>query len=213
MGDDGRGATDARGRFLVLDGIDGCGKSTQARLLVQGLTVPGGEAPLHMREPGSTGAGERIRAILLETGVTLGAASEALLFAAARRQMLDELVRPAVDAGRDVVCERFHASTFAYQAVAGDLDEEEVLALLSTWAGRPSPDLIILLDIDVEEAALRRGAPSDRIEAKGLDFQRRVAQGYRRYAERDSSAVLVDGRGGAEEVHERVLVEVSHVRG
>src|SRR5688572_11610264 len=104
-----------RGHFFVLDGIDGCGKSTQAARLVAALgSGPAGPA-LHLREPGSTPAGERIRALLLDPETALAPAAQVLLFAAARRQMLEELVAPALQLGRHVVCERFHPSTVAYQ--------------------------------------------------------------------------------------------------
>ena len=209
------GARDERrGRFIVLDGVDGCGKSTQARALARVLAREAGREPLHVREPGSTAAGERIREVLLSRELELGPAVEALLLAAARRQMLDELVAPALAEGRDVVCERFHPSTFAYQAVAGGLDEEAVLALLHGWAGAPSPDLVVLLELDPAAASARRGAATDRIEDKGDAFQARVAEGYRRYAERRGSAaveervVVVDGDGSPEAVLERVLAEV-----
>ena len=197
-----------RGRFIVIDGVDGCGKSTQAELLAQALGVP---SRLHLREPGSTRVGERLRELLLSRELTLGPAVETLLFAAARRQMLDELVAPALARGEDVVCERFNPSTYAYQAVAGDLDEELVLGLLSTWANSPRPDLVLLLDLDVDEAAARRGAATDRIEDKGLEFQRRVAAGYRRYAEHFPEAVLIPASGSAEEVHAAVMAEVTRV--
>lgn len=197
----------ARSRFLVLDGVDGCGKSTQAERLAAWLRAQG-RAPLHLREPGSTAAGERIRSVLLEPGVAIGAAAETLLFAAARRQMLDELVRPALGAGRDVVCERFHPSTFAYQAVAGDLDEERVLELLDRWAGEPAPDRVLLLDLSPEEAARRAPRATDRIEARGIDFQRRVARGYRRYAELRPDTAVVDATGTPDEVEARIRAEL-----
>jgi dTMP kinase len=197
-----------RGHFIVIDGIDGCGKSTQAERLCAALAAEGEPLPLHLREPGSTPVGERIRAILLDPDLVLSPPVEALLFAAARRAMLTDLVAPALVAGRDVVCERFHPSTFAYQAVAGGLDEDEVLDLLHTWAGTPRPDLVVLLDLDVDTASERRGAPTDRIEAKGLDFQRVVAEGYRRSAALLGRVVTVDGRGTPDEVHAGVLREI-----
>ncbi len=128
--------------------------------------------------------------------------------------MLFELVEPALAAGRDVVCERFHASTFAYQAWAGDLEPERVLDLLHTWAGDPRPDLTLLLDLPVEEAHARadeRGDP-DRIEARGLSFQERVAEGYRAFAARDERTVVVPANGDADEVARRVLEEVLRAR-
>lgn len=206
-------APSSRGRFLVLDGVDGCGKSTQAALLVERLARARAVAPLHLREPGSTPAGERIRAILLAHELELGPAAEALLVCAARAQMLEAAVEPALAAGRDVVCERFHPSTFAYQAIAGGLDEERVLELLSTWAGSPAPDLIVILDARPELAAARRGAPTDRIEAKGIAFQRLVAEGMRRYVARDPRAVIVDANGPVEVVERAIAEEVRRVVG
>lgn len=197
-----------RGRFVVLDGIDGCGKSTQARRLVEAWTSEGGEPPLHLREPGSTAVGERLRALLLDPELELSAEVETLLFAAARRAMLDELVEPALAAGRDVVCERFHASTFAYQAAGGGVAESELLELLERWADSPRPDLVILLDLSVEESLGRRSGARDRIEARGEPFHVRVAEGYRRYARLASRVRVVDGRGSVDEVAARVLAEV-----
>jgi dTMP kinase len=188
----------------VLDGIDGCGKSTQARLLTEALERAG-RRPLHLREPGSTPAGERIRAILLARDTDLSPAVEALLVCAARAHMLATRVAPALAEGRDVVCERFHASTFAYQGVAGGLGEERVLALLAAWAAEPAPDRTVLLELDPERAHARRAAASDRIEDRGLAFQGRVAEGFRRYRAHDATAVAVDASGSREEVFARVV--------
>ena len=191
-------------RFIVLDGVDGCGKSTQAEALMQ--TLQGrGRRPLHLREPGSSAAGEAIRRTLLDPELTLGPSAETLLFAAARRQTMEELVVPALASGRDVVCERFHASTFAYQAFAGELDADPVLELLKTWASPVLPEVELILTLPTRDALRRRGAPSDRIEAKGMDFQQRVAEGYARYLELCPRAVEVDASGTVDEVHNRVL--------
>jgi dTMP kinase len=211
-------ASHLRGRFLVLDGLDGCGKSTQAARLVARLAESaggGGPAPLHLREPGSTAAGERIRALLLDPEPALAPAAQALLFAAARRQMLEELVEPALALGRDVVCERFHPSTFAYQGVALDVGPERVLALLHEWAGTPAPDLTVVLDIDAETARGRRGN-GDRFESRDERFHARVAEGYRRYAALAAPiarVAVVDARGTADEVAARIWTEVARGRG
>jgi len=196
---------------VVLDGIDGCGKSTQARLLVTALEERWDGGVLHLREPGSTAVGEALRGLLLSRDHDLGAAVETLLFTAARRQMLDEVVEPALAAGRAVICERFHPSTYAYQAVAGGLEPEAVLQLLTQWAGEPRPDLVLVLDLSVESAGLRRGDPTDRIEDKGLKFQDRVAKGFRQYAERTPGVTLLDADGAPEAVACRVLAEVARV--
>jgi len=203
-------AAPARGCFVVIDGADGCGKSTQAERLVRSLRA-GGRKVLHLREPGSTRVGEGLREILLAPESRIGPEVETLLFAAARRQMLDELVAPALARGEHVVCERFHPSTFAYQAVAGELEENQVMALLQTWASPLLPDLVVLLDVDVERAAERRGGATDRIEAKGLAFQARVAEGYRRYARRDPQAVVLDGSRDPEHVEAELRREVDRV--
>ena len=201
------------GRFLILDGIDGCGKSTQAMVLLRALADQaareGRPEPIHLREPGSTALGERLRALLLDGEAEIGPASEVLLFAAARRQLLSERVEPALREGRDVVCERFHPATLAYQAHAGSLDFAEVLGLLSEWAGDPAPDLCVVLEVDPDRAAARRGAEEDRIEARGLEYQRSVADGFRRCVQEISWVVCVDGEGSVDEVAARVMQEVS----
>ena len=196
--------------FVVLDGIDGCGKTTQARRLAQVLSQRRGRTALHLREPGSTTVGEKIRELLLSRELEIAAPSETLLFAAARRAMLDQRVAPALAQGLDVVCERFHASTFAYQAVAGGLDETQVLALLRNWAGAPSPDLTLILDLEPRAALARRKVSSDRIEDRGLAFQESVARGYRRYAQLDPRARIVAAEAAEEIVHQRVLECVEH---
>jgi len=196
-----------RGRFVILDGVDGCGKSTQARLLSERLELDG-RRPLHLREPGSTPLGEELRELFLSRKYDLTPKVEVLLVAAARRAMLDEVVEPALRAGRDVVCERFHSSTFAYQGTAGGLDLEELDHLLLHWASDPLPDLVVLLDIDVAAAAARRGAATDRLEDRGLVFQERVADGYRTYAERPG-VVLIDGGRDPETVAEAVWKELA----
>lgn len=202
-------ASSRRAVFVVLDGVDGCGKSTQARRLVAALEGETGVQPLHVREPGSTRLGETLRAILLSREhAHLSARVETLLFAAARAQTLDELVAPALGEGRSVVCERFHASTFAYQAVAGGLDEREVLDLLARWAGAPAPDLEIVLALPAPLARARRPQAGDRIEDKGLAFQERVARGYARYAELVPATVVIDGARDEDTVASAVLLEV-----
>jgi dTMP kinase len=196
-----------RGRFYVLDGVDGCGKSTQASRLVAALGAGARLPALHLREPGSTAAGERIRALLLDPEPALAPAAQVLLFAAARAQMLAEVVGPALASGRNVVCERFHPSTVAYQGAALGVGEERVLALLAEWAGEPAPDLMVILDLDPDEARARRGA-RDRFEAERPEFHRRVAESYRRFAARAERAVLVDARGSMDEVAARIWKEV-----
>jgi dTMP kinase len=198
--------------FVVLDGADGCGKSTQAGLLVERLAAERAVAPLHVREPGSTQLGERLRAILFDRALDLSPRVELLLFAAARAQLLSELVAPALAQGRDVVCERFHPSTYAYQAVAGGLDEELVLRTLLEHANHPEPDALVVLDVPLDVALARRGAASDRIEAKDERFHARVVEGYRSWARRHARTRLVDATGAPSVVHERVWEAVRRAR-
>lgn len=197
--------------FLVLDGVDGCGKSTQARLLVERLKAEG-RTVRHLREPGSTGVGEALRALLLDPALELEPDVEVLLFAAARRQLLAEEVAPARAQGEVVVCERYDPSTFAYQGFAGGAGEDRVLSLLQEWVDPSAPARVVVLDLDPSVAGARRaGQDEDRIEAKGLEFQARVAEGYRRFVARSEVAVLVDATGSADEVAERVWREVQDV--
>jgi len=209
---DGAQQGTGRGRFLVLEGIDGCGKSTQAQRLFETLeeraAAAGRPGPVHLREPGSTALGERLRELLLDGEAEIGAAGEVLLFAAARRQLLSERVAPALTEGRDVVCERFHPSTLAYQAHAGELEFDAVLALLMEWAGEPMPELCVVLEVDPEHAAGRRVGEGDRIEARGLEYQERVGEGFRRCIEQLDWVVGVSGEGDVDEVAARVLEEV-----
>lgn len=199
-------------RFTVLDGADGCGKSTQAGLLVARLRAERGVEPLHVREPGSTQLGERLRAILFDRSLDLDPKVELLLFAAARAQLLRELVAPALAAGRDVVCERFHPSTFAYQSVAGGLDPDLVMGLLLQHANDPEPDVIVVLDLPLEVALRRRGAASDRIEAKADAFHAKVVEGYRVWAARHARTRLVDATRAPAAVAEDVWRAVRDAR-
>ena len=197
----------AGARFLVLDGIDGCGKSTQAAALCERLRA-NGQRVLHVREPGTTLAGERIRALLLDPEPHLAPATQALLFAAARRQLLEECIAPALAAGTSVVCERFHPSTVAYQGAALGLGEERVLALLEAWAGTPAPDLMLILDLPQEVARERRGT-NDRFEGLEPLFHERVAHSYRRYASGRAGVAGIDASGSVEDVAARIWKAVT----
>jgi dTMP kinase len=200
------------GRFIVLDGVDGCGKSTQAKRLVDSLRTKDEVEVQHLREPGSTTLGEGLRELLLSREQDMGPEVESLLFCAARRQMLDLLVRPALEKGQWVVCERFHPSTLAYQGGAGGVPTETLARLLESWAGDPRPDLVLILDLDPTAARQRRGKSADRIEDKGQGFQEEVARAMRHYAKTHPAAELVQGEGSADEVAERILAHVDGLR-
>lgn len=193
-----------RGRFIALEGGEGSGKSTQARLLADAL----GAVLTH--EPGGTEAGRRIRAVVLDPGAGIvDERAEALLMAADRAQHVAEVVRPALEAGRDVVSDRFSGSTLAYQGYGRGLDVSE-LAWLSRWAAQGvEPDIVVLLDVPGDVAARRKGGAPDRMEAEDQAFHDRVRDGYHALAAADPGRwIVVDGSGTVDEVAERVLKAV-----
>ena len=158
---------------MTIEGVDRSGKSTQAARLAEAL----GDVALLVREPGGTPAGERIRGLLKDPDVPLSPRAETLLFAAARSQLVEQVIRPALGAGRVVISDRFLDSSLAYQGHARGLGEEEVRGI-NAWAiAGLVPDLTILLRIDPEAAAARAGA-IDRFEDEGLELQKKVAAGY-----------------------------------
>jgi dTMP kinase len=190
--------------FVTLEGIDGSGKTTQAELLARAL----GEDTVLVREPGGTAASERIRELLADPDVALDPVAELLLFCAARAQLVAEVIRPAIDAGRDVVCDRFSDSTAAYQGVGRGVSVEVAVSVNVVATGRLTPDVTILLRIDPERAA-ERGLGDDRFEREGVEFQRRVADAYDRLARSDPGRIrVVDADGSVEEVHARVMEAV-----
>ncbi|MFN8186686.1 MAG: dTMP kinase [Gaiellales bacterium] len=166
--------------FVTFEGIDGSGKSTQARRLAEALRGLGREV-VETREPGGTELGERIRGLLLGDG-TIAAPAEAALFAAARAQLVDEVVLPARSRGADVVCDRFVDSSLVYQGVARGLGIDAVLALNEQALGGVLPDVTFVLVLPVDEALGRSTGRRDRIEAEGRGFLERVAEGYRELA-------------------------------
>ena len=187
--------------FISLEGVDGSGKSTQAKLLLEKL---GGDTRL-VREPGGTEAAERIRELLADPAVELDPFAELLLFSAARADLLARVVRPHLEAGHDVVSDRFADSTVAYQGGARGLGTSHVLSLTDTVIDGLWPDLTILLTVD-PEIGLSRADGEDRFESEGLDLQRAVAEAYEEIAIIASDRVVrVDGEGSVQEVHERVM--------
>jgi len=196
------------GRFVVLEGIDGSGKSTQARLLAAALRARG-DSVVETREPGGTALGERLRAVVLDSAPgQISAAAEVYLFAAARAQLVTEVVRPALMRGDWVVCDRFVESSLVYQGIARGLGVDAVARANELAVARCIPDLVVIVDVPLEAAAARRGA-ADRIEAEDGEFHRRVAAGYRDLAARWPARVrMVAGVGTSEQVHARVMGEV-----
>jgi dTMP kinase len=190
--------------FISLEGVDGSGKSTPARLLVEAL----GEGTGAIREPGGTDAAERIRELLADPGVELEPLAELMLFLAARADLTERVIRPALEAGRHVVADRFSDSSVAYQGAARGLGVGEVIGLCETATDGLWPDLTLLLRID-PETGLGRAESDDRFEREGLELQQAVAEAYGEIAVIASDRVaVIDANGSVEEVHERVMEAV-----
>ena len=197
------------GRFISLEGVDGSGKSTQASLLADALRDRGHDV-VAVREPGGTALGEDIREIVLGPDV-MSPWAEALLFAAARAQLVADVVRPALEAGRWVVADRFLDSSLAYQGTARGLGIAQVAQVNAPGIGDCMPDLTIILDILPSSASDRRAgrASVDRIEGEGEALQDAVAEGYREVARLFPDRIaLIPGAGTLDEVHTRVLAAV-----
>jgi dTMP kinase len=187
--------------FVSLEGVDGSGKSTQAKLLAEAL----GPETLLIREPGGTGAAERIRELLADPELEIDSFAELLLFSAARADLVARVIRPALEDGRVVVADRFADSSVAYQGGARGLGTSHVLSLTDTVIDGLWPDITVLLRVD-PEVGLGRAEGDDRFESEGVELQRAVAEAYEEIATIASDRVVaVDASGTVEEVHERVM--------
>lgn len=196
------------GILITLEGIDGCGKTTQARLLKARLER---EAIPHLliREPGGTAVGEKIRLLLLQKEHSLTEKTEILLYMAARAELVGTVIRPALKAGLVVVCDRYLDSTVAYQGYGGEGDRAWIQALNQKVTGGLQPHLTFLFDLSVEEALRRRGRGGDRIEERALSFHRKVRQGYLAIAvEEPDRVILIDATAPAERQHEAVWMKM-----
>ena len=221
-----------KGSFVVLDGPDGAGKSTQVELLAQVVSA-GGVAVEVLRDPGGTAIGESIRRILLDAdNQEMSVRCEALLYMASRAQLYHERIAPALAKGACVICDRWVSSTVAYQAVAGKLGTQAVLRMAESGLERTWPDLTVIIDLPSEAGLARVGPVRDRMEQKPGEFHQRVRQAFLELAagapvareqlaqhgkERSDGAlemtqsgrvVVVDGTGSREDVHRRVVEAV-----
>jgi dTMP kinase len=198
-----------RGLFVTFEGIDRSGKTTQAGLLCEAL----GDEALGVREPGGTEAGERVRDLLKDPSVELSPEAEALLFAAARSELVAQVIRPALEAGKVVVSDRFLDSSLAYQGGARGLGIEDVEQVNAFAVRGLKPDLTFLLDISPDDAAARAGE-SDRFEDEGAELQSAVGEAYERLVMADPARWRrIDARRSPEEVHADVLEAVRMARG
>ncbi len=197
------------GRFLVFDGPDGSGKSTQLTMFLNavrdaGITVE------EVREPGGTEIGEKIRDALLEhlDREEMSLRCEMLLYMASRAQLCEQVVAPALSAGKLVVADRFVSSTYAYQGAAGGIPDAEITAAAQIAMQGITPDATLIFDIDQQTAASRLNPLLDRMEAKGAEFHARVRAGYRGLIENDPDAkqyLRVDARGSTGEVFGNIV--------
>lgn len=198
-------------KFIVLDGPDGCGKSTQASLLVkwlEGESVP----TSRFRDPGDTSIGEKIREILLNPEhLAMDTRTEMLLYMASRAQLWAEKIAPALALNHCVILDRWLSSTCAYQGFAGGFGVDKVIKIATDCLERVWPDLTIILDVDLKTAAGRLNRQLDRMEAKGDGYHEKVRQGFLQLAEKHENVLVVDATAGIETVHKKILQLISEV--
>jgi dTMP kinase len=198
-----------KGKFITFEGPEGCGKSSQIKLLSDAL-VKEGRIVLTTREPGGTDVGEEIRKILMNPEhVELTDLTEVFLYEAARAQIVNEVIIPALDSGHIVLCDRFSESTLAYQGYGGKISVEWIQKIDQMARGGLSPDLTLFIDVN-PEVGLKRARASkkeiDRLEEKDLEYHKRVYQGYLELAKKNPDRIkIVDGRKGVQEVHQEIL--------
>lgn len=178
--------------FFSFDGLDGVGKSTQIDRFCEWLTERGARV-VACRDPGTTALGESLRELLLHSGPDrpIGATAEMLMYMAARAQLVEEVIRPALDGGAIVVSDRFLLANLVYQAHAGGLPRDDVAAVGRVAVSGVTPDLTFLLDLDPLEADRRRDGPADRMESRGDDYRDRLRTGFLAEAARDPDRIRV----------------------
>jgi len=199
------------GKFIVLDGPDGCGKTTQCALLAQWLKENGVEVA-SLRDPGDTAIGEKIRQILLNPEhIAMSTATEAMLYMAARVQLWQEKIAPALAQKKCVVLDRWLSSTCAYQGHAGGFGINQLIKLAEDSLGKPWPDLTVILDVDLETGVNRLSARPDRMEAKPREYHQKVRDGFLKLAGRQENFHLVDATGDIETVHKKVIEVVEKI--
>jgi len=195
------------GRFFVLDGPDGCGKSTQTRLLADWMRGHSLEAET-FRDPGDTAIGEKIRQILLDPlNNAMSSGTELLLYMAARAQLWREKIAPALNQGKCVVMDRWISSTCAYQGYAGGFGIDNVIRIAEGSLERIWPALTVILDVDLETASQRLNRQLDRMEQKGGRYHKKVREGFLKFASGRENVVVIDASADVDEVHQRIVNE------
>ncbi len=199
------------GKFIVLDGPDGCGKSTQTELLTAWLEQQGNET-VTFRDPGTTAIGEKIRQILLNPEHhMMDTRTELLLYMAARAQLWAEKIAPALKDNKCVVLDRWLSSTCAYQGYAGNFGMEKVIAIATDSLETAWPDLTVILDIDLKAASKRLDDQLDRMELKGDDYHQKVRDGFLALAEKRDDFIVVNAADDIQTVHENVIKAVENI--
>jgi dTMP kinase len=200
------------GKFIVLDGPEGAGKSTQAERLGQWLRAQNRQST-RVRDPGSTPVSERIREILLDKRLPeMDAQTEVFLYMASRAEMVAHIIRPALEVGLVVICDRFVSSTVAYQGYAGGIDPKLIWRLAKTATGGIEPDLTVILDVPVARGFSRKKEARDRIESKGLAYHEKVRRGFLAMArERPRRFAIIDGTRSEDQVAAAIQEAVARV--
>ena len=200
-------------KFITFEGIDGCGKSTQAKLLLEYMNKSGVETIL-VREPGGTNISESIREILLHSSSgQMGDRTESLLMTASRAQLTQDVIIPNMDQGKFVIADRYSDSTLAYQGGGRNLDIEWLIELNNYATFTLLPDITFFVDIRSDEALRRLDSNKDRIEGEGIEFQTRVRKTYHELAERfNDRYVILDGYSEIGDIHQKVLNEMIRIK-
>jgi dTMP kinase len=197
-----------KGKFIVLDGPDGCGKSTQAELLVKWL-IEQGIGVSKFRDPGDTAIGEKIREILLNPEhLAMSTQAEVLLYMAARVQLWAEKIGPALKKNRCVILDRWLSSTCAYQGHAGGFGVDKILKIARDCLEKVWPDLTIILDIDQAGAAGRMNRKLDRMESKGDDYHKKVREGFLDLAKKRDNIFVIDASEEIETIHKNIILRI-----
>jgi len=196
------------GKFIVLDGPDGCGKTTQTKLLAEWLKSQNMQA-VTFRDPGDTTIGEKIREILLSPEHSImDTRTELLLYMAARAQLWAEKIAPALQENKCVILDRWLCSTCAYQGYAGGFGMENVIKIATDCLERVWPDMTIILYVDIQTALQRLNRQLDRMEQKGSTYHEKVREGFLQLAKQSEDFRIVDGDGSIENVHKKIIEEV-----
>lgn len=199
-----------KGLFITFEGADGCGKTTQMKLLTEYLEQNGIDVVL-TREPGGKGLGEKVREILLNYEGPVSDRCESFLFLADRAQNIDIIVNPAVKEGKIVLCDRHIDSTVAYQGYGRGLDIERINMLNDIATNGQKPDLTFVFDIDVETSMKRVGTQKDRMESAGIEFHNRVRNGYLELAKLEPQRIkVIDATKSIDEIHKEVISLISN---